>query len=169
MSGRAHKNLPQKNPPWYRNRRGEVFVVLQGLLFLLLAVGPRHLPGQGPWSAAWTVWPGVLLLVVGLLFAGAGAWPHGSRLTPFACPKTGSILLERGAYKLVRHPIYSGLCCAALGWALLQRGWLTLGCALLLCLLFDRKATLEERWLLQSFPGYSAYRRRVRKLIPFLY
>ena len=40
---------------------------------------------------------------------------------------------------------------------------------LALALLFDRKATLEERWLLQTFPGYAAYRRRVRKLIPRLY
>lgn len=155
--------------PWYRNRRGEWFVLAQGLLFVLLLAGPHHLPGGTPWTTEGTVLPGWFLLGAGLLLAAAGVWPHGRRLTPFACPKAGSVLLERGPYRLVRHPIYSGLSLAAFGWALLQQGWLTFLWAGLLALVFDRKAALEERWLLATFPGYAAYRRKVRKLIPFLY
>lgn len=158
--------------PWYRNTRGEWYVAAQFALFALLAFGPRSLPALPPWSEPWAGaarLAGGVLLAAGALLALAGAAWLGRNLTPFVCPKAGSALLERGPYRLVRHPIYGGLFLLALGWSLWVRGWLTLGWALLLLLLFDRKAALEERWLLRSFPGYAAYRRRVRKLIPFIY
>jgi protein-S-isoprenylcysteine O-methyltransferase Ste14 len=41
----------------------------------------------------------------------------------------------------------------------------TLGMALLL----DAKARREEVWLLETYPAYAAYRRRVRRFFPYLY
>lgn len=38
-----------------------------------------------------------------------------------------------------------------------------------MAIFFDTKAGVEERWLTKRFPEYAAYRRRVRKLIPFVY
>ena len=58
---------------------------------------------------------------------------------------------------------------AIVGWALLNGGWLGLVAAALVAIFFDAKASVEERWMLQQFPGYAAYRRRVCKLIPFIY
>jgi protein-S-isoprenylcysteine O-methyltransferase Ste14 len=65
--------------------------------------------------------------------------------------------------------MYSGVIFAAFGWVLLARGWLTLGYVLAACVFLDVKVRREEKWLLERFPGYGAYRRRVRKLIPFVY
>lgn len=155
--------------PWYRNARGEWYVLAQCVLLPLVAFGPRTLPVFPEWGGVWAGVGGGVLLAAGLGLVLAGALGLGRNLTPFACPRAGSVLLERGPYRLVRHPIYAGLFLGALGWAFLVRGLLTLGWALLLLLLLDRKASLEERWLLVSFPGYAAYRQRVRKLIPFLY
>jgi protein-S-isoprenylcysteine O-methyltransferase Ste14 len=156
-------------PPWYRNARGEWYVLAQAVLLPLVVFGPRTLPIFPGWDGDWAGIVGGVLLAAGLGLVLAGAVWLGRNLTPFACPRAGSVLLERGPYRLVRHPIYAGLFLGALGWAFLVRGWLTLGWALLLLLLLDRKASLEERWLTGNFPGYAAYRRRVRKLIPFLY
>ena len=47
--------------------------------------------------------------------------------------------------------------CAALLWAAL------------LVVFFDIKSRREEAWLAARFPAYADYRRRVRKLIPFIY
>ena len=41
--------------------------------------------------------------------------------------------------------------------------------ACLLSVFLDLKSRREESWLLARFPTYAAYRRRVRKLIPFIY
>jgi protein-S-isoprenylcysteine O-methyltransferase Ste14 len=38
-----------------------------------------------------------------------------------------------------------------------------------LFVLLDVKSRHEERWLAAKFPAYSSYKRRVRKLIPFIY
>jgi protein-S-isoprenylcysteine O-methyltransferase Ste14 len=139
------------------------------VLLPLVAFGPRTLPIFPEWGGVWSGVIGGVLLAAGLGLTLAGMLWLGRKLTPFACPRAGSMLLERGPYRLVRHPIYAGLFLGALGWALLVRGFLTLGWALLLLLLLDRKASLEECWLTASFPGYATYRQRVRKLIPFLY
>ena len=77
--------------------------------------------------------------------------------------------METGAYRLVRHPIYSGIFFAAMGWGVWLHSWPTIGYALILFMVLDLKARLEERWLREKFPGYDAYRKRVRRLIPFVY
>lgn len=159
-------------PPFWKNTRGEGYVLTQFVLIALILFGPRSVAGLPEWPASWTFATsvvGVLLIVAGGMLATAGTIKLGRNLTPFICPKAQSVLVERGAYRLVRHPIYSGLFFAACGWGLLVHSWLTLALALLLLLLFDRKAAREERWLLERFPGYADYRRRVRKLLPFVY
>jgi protein-S-isoprenylcysteine O-methyltransferase Ste14 len=159
-------------PPWYRNARGEAFLVVQAVLLALLAFGPRSHPALPPWVEPWSNFArgvGLLLLCAGGLLALAGAWQLGRNLTPLAAPRAGAPLVVSGAYRLVRHPIYGGLVLFAFGWGCWVRGWLTLAWALLLFLVLDRKATLEEVWLAEAFAAYGAYRRRVRKLIPFVY
>ena len=99
----------------------------------------------------------------------AGVRRLGPNLTPLPYPKDGSVLVEIGPYALVRHPIYSGLIIAALGWALVVHGLLTLAYALVLFAFFDVKSRREERWLCEKFPEYGGYQGRVRKLLPWLY
>jgi protein-S-isoprenylcysteine O-methyltransferase Ste14 len=109
-----------------------------------------------------------LFLTGGLLFL-AGALRLGSGLTPFPRPLQDANLVQNGPYGLARHPIYGGGVIAIVGWALLNGGWLGLLAAAGMAIFFDAKAGVEERWLVRRFPEYAAYRRRVRKLIPFLY
>ena len=106
---------------------------------------------------------------MGGLLALAGVFRLGTNLTAVPYPKDDAILVTTGPYQFVRHPIYSGLILAALGWALLRNGWLTLIYALLIFIFFDIKSRREEQWLCQKYPGYEAYQQRVRKLVPFIY
>ncbi|MCK6394687.1 isoprenylcysteine carboxylmethyltransferase family protein [Zoogloea sp.] len=159
-------------PPWWQGRRGEGYVAVQAVLFGLLLFGPTGKAALPPWPAALgKVAPGygLVLLVVGVLIAVCAAIGLGRNLTPLPHPRDDCQLVETGLYAWVRHPIYCGLILAALGWALFVQGWLTLAWAGLLLAFFDIKSRREEAWLMARFPGYAAYRRRVRKLIPYLY
>ena len=53
-----------------------------------------------------------------------------------------------------------------LGWALWNGRWTGLLATAVLFAFFDAKARHKERWLVEAFPEYPAYRQRVRRLIP---
>jgi len=55
------------------------------------------------------------------------------------------------------------------GWVVIHASPAALVVALGLGIFFDTKARREEAWLLAAYPGYATYRRRVRKLVPFVY
>jgi protein-S-isoprenylcysteine O-methyltransferase Ste14 len=158
--------------PWWKNSRGELFVIAQFVVIALVALAPRTLSSLPEWSssaqAAGKITGGVLLFS-GTLLAAAGALKLGRNLTPFICPKANAVLLDKGAYGIVRHPIYAGILQMACGWGLWIHGWLTLCYVLLLFMVFDRKSRREEEFLRRFFPEYDSYSRRVKRLIPFIY
>lgn len=161
-----------EHKPWWRGARGEWLVIAQVILMALVFFGPRTVMGWPGWpvpiSQASPIVGVVLMIGGGLLFV-AAIISLGRGLTPLPYPKDGAELIQTGPYTLVRHPMYGGGLVLALGWALIVRGWLTLGFVLALFVLLDVKSRREERWLAQKHPSYAAYQLRVRKLIPFIY
>jgi protein-S-isoprenylcysteine O-methyltransferase Ste14 len=152
--------------------RGEGWVVAQFALFAIVAIGGlRDLIGDGsltPWGPAVSV-IGIAAIVVGGGVAGRGIWDLRSKLTPFPKPISGAPLVESGAYRLIRHPIFSGLELAAIGWGLVTGSIVAMGAAGLLFLLLAAKSRREEVWLIAMHPGYGAYQRRTKRLIPWIY
>ena len=162
--------MPRK--PLWKGSRGEWFLVVQAGLFLLLAFGPRTCRRMPAWDSCYArigSLGGSALLVAGTLLAVTGVVNLGKNLTPLPRPKENATLIVTGAYRLVRHPVYSGILFMAFGWGLWLHSWLTTGYAIMLFAFFDFKSRYEERLLEEKFPEYAAYRKRVRKLVPFVY
>jgi protein-S-isoprenylcysteine O-methyltransferase Ste14 len=156
-------------------RRGGLWVLAQFILIPVLAavvLFARRSGWERAWSAPFAVLgqgAGLLLTLsaVGLL---AAAVAHlGSNLTPFPRPLDSSALVDTGAYGIVRHPIYTAIILALFGLALFVNSLLGLVLGALVFIFFNRKASYEERFLEQRYPRYADYRKRVRKLIPFIY
>ncbi len=148
-------------------KRGESWVIAQAILFIVFITVPRL---GGPWPYPGTIlFAGWICFTAGLLFMLWGALSLGRSLTPFPRPLRDGKLVTSGAYRLVRHPIYFGVLLIALGIAMVTASPLRLGLTLVLFFFFDRKARREERWLEEAYPGYAAYRTRVKRLIPWVY
>ncbi len=164
--------MDQSKQPWWRGQRGEWYVIAQFALFLLIVLGPRTVTGLPPWPAGLfsvSSIAGTVLLALGGLVSLLAVLHLGSNLTALPHPKEGATLVETGMYRFVRHPIYFGVIVMGIGFALSVQGWLTLFEAAALAVFFDIKSRREEVWLAEHFPNYEDYRRRVRKLIPFIY
>ena len=71
-------------------------------------------------------------------------------------------IVTRGAYKYVRHPIYSGLFVAMIALVLRSYTPMTLLAALSIVVLFMIKSVVEERFLIAD-PEYAAFLQRVRR------
>jgi len=160
------------NNNWWKGERGEWYVVVQFILFGLIFFAPFVTSQTSGWGDPWQMIGrvlGVLLILLGGVLAMAGLVNLGRNLAVVPYPKEDASLVEYGAYKVVRHPIYSGIILGAFGWGLLMNSMITLLLAAILFLFFDIKSRREERWLDEKFSGYAAYRQRVHKLLPFIY
>jgi protein-S-isoprenylcysteine O-methyltransferase Ste14 len=152
--------------------RGEGWVVLQfGCLLLVLV-------------ALWTAPPAVeseladVAQIAGYAVGMAGAVLFGSgiaelrrvrALSALPHPSDEAVFVQRGPYRLLRHPIYAGLVLGSLGLAFLSPWVGTFAAVGLLAVVLDLKRRREEAWLVQRYQDYDAYRRRTKALVPFLY
>jgi protein-S-isoprenylcysteine O-methyltransferase Ste14 len=115
-------------------------------------------------------WPyraaGIVIGVLGFAFAAWGARALGAALTPEPEPLPDASLVRTGPYRIVRHPIYTGVIATSAGWTLAWSNWtLALLVGIVLLSFFEAKARVEERWLSTRFPGYEEYARRVRRRV----
>lgn len=114
----------------------------------------------------------ILVGIAGVLFfAGLGliatsALGLGSALTPTPIPTRRGHLRTSGLYRLVRHPIYTGVLLTVTGITLRSGNWVHVVIAVATYVYFDRKAAWEEQRLQETYPGYRSYASRTGKFIP---
>jgi protein-S-isoprenylcysteine O-methyltransferase Ste14 len=157
-------HLPSLGP------RGEGWVLVQGILFVLVVAAGVSLGGAWAREARTvTTIVAAVLMVAGAVLALSGVVELRDAFTPLPRPRDGAYLVDTGAYRLVRHPVYGGIVMAALGWGLFSASPISIGLALVLLAFFRLKSAREEAWLAEAYPGYDAYRARTKRLIPFIY
>jgi protein-S-isoprenylcysteine O-methyltransferase Ste14 len=137
-----------------------------GAQFLLLAVVLL-----APGDEAWTM-PGSLrsalrvVAVAGLAPMAVGAMTLGRGLTAAPLPNAHAQLRTGGLYRLVRHPIYSGLLLWSLAWAAASGRLVAVVAAAALVGLINVKARWEEHRLAERFPAYPAYAAGTPRFLP---
>ena len=137
-------------------------------VFIGLDVFRLHLLGK----------PNVIISSLGLVLCIAGFWiMHiGMRENAFATTvvryqqERGQVVVDTGAYHVVRHPMYSGAILLFVGMPLWLQSSAGASSAVVLIGLFVLRIAIEEGLLRRELPGYAAYAERVRyRLIPFLW
>ena len=151
--------------PWSRELPVRAVIVVCAFLLLRLGAFRGGDLNSDPLRAGL----GLSLFAVGLGFA-IWARVHIGRNwgTPMS-QKDEPELVTSGPYRLVRHPIYSGILAAGVGTAV-ALSWMWLVAVALAGLYFIYSATVEERYLTQEFPdAYPAYRHLTKMLVPLLF
>jgi len=117
-----------------------------------------------------TVYIGLALTVVGLMFSVWARFHIGRNWSPQIEIKEDHQLIGNGPYAVVRHPIYSGFMLATLGTAIAFGELSGLLSFMLIVTAWGYKAGLEERAMLEQFGAeYERYRQKVKGLIPFVW
>lgn len=147
--------------------RGPVLVLTQLVLIAAVAVAAFVFLEQ-PLTLVRTV-TGMAVAAVGSVLVIGASWALGSNLSALPEPRAGAVLVEKGPFRLVRHPIYGGIILGSVAMTILAGNAWPLVPLVLLVVVLLAKTTVEERALSLMFPDYPEYRRRVRhRFLPFL-
>ena len=110
-----------------------------------------------------------LLCIAGLLFCLWARATLGRNWSGTITLKEGHELIVRGPYRIVRHPIYTGLLAMFIATVAATGHVAAILGAVLAFISIWIKLNQEEALMLQQFPGdYAAYRQKTKRLIPFV-
>lgn len=110
------------------------------------------------------------LLVAGMLFAGWARLFLGGNWSSNVTLKQDHTLVRSGPYRIVRHPIYTGLLVALLGTAIAVGELRCFLGVLLAAVAWKIKSISEETLMVQEFGDqYTRYREQVKGLVPYLW
>ena len=137
-----------------------VFFQLGSLAFLV-ATGPWLARG---WDGIAVEIAGVILGVEAIIVAGI----HNVNIAPK--PKTGGVLITRGPYSHIRHPMYLAQVVAVIPLVTTHFTWVRLAVLLILIVALLLKMPYEEKGLIRQFgDDYLTYRNQTKKVLPFIY
>jgi protein-S-isoprenylcysteine O-methyltransferase Ste14 len=114
---------------------------------------------------------GVVLFAAGLIFRWWAIVTLGRFFTVDVTIEKDHELVERGPFRVVRHPSYTGVLLAFVGFALTLRNWGAILVVLIpIFVAFVRRMNVEEEALRGALgEKYVAYMRRTKRLLPGVY
>lgn len=142
---------------------GWLLVVVQFVLLLVLIL----LPWRSP--SALSIVLGLVLAVAGALLGVMAGRHLGRALTPTPVPIVDAGLRTGGAYRFVRHPIYSAVLLMVLGYVIaIGTVWTAAG-ALVLLVFFVLKSRWEDGLLHEQYGDeWTVWAARTGALVPRL-
>lgn len=158
-------SVKRSHVAWTRELRIRAVVFVFAILLLRLGAFRHGDLNPDPWRAGF----GLILFALGLGFAIWARLHIGRNWGTPMSKKDDPELVTSGPYRLVRHPIYSGIMLAGAGTAV-ALSWMWIIAIALAGIYFVYSATVEERYLTEQFPdSYPVYRRSTKMLVPFIF
>jgi protein-S-isoprenylcysteine O-methyltransferase Ste14 len=148
---------------WARELRIRALIVVVAILLVRLGAFRDHGLTTSPLRASL----GLVIFALGLGFAIWARVHIGRNWGGPMTQKNEPELVTSGPYRLVRHPIYSGILVAGVGTAV-ALSWLWLTVVALAGIYFVYSAVVEERYMTEQFPdAYPPYKRSTTMFVPF--
>jgi protein-S-isoprenylcysteine O-methyltransferase Ste14 len=148
-------------------KRGEPLLFAQVLTMILLTLGPLS-AGSIPFVGLAIDTIGVASLVSGVILVSLSVYYMGNEISYLSVPVKDNILSE-GPYNFARHPLYGGVILTGFGIAITSDSMERMLFAIILAIIMDNRANLEEELLVAKFgQEYKKFATQRTKLIPFL-
>ncbi len=132
----------------------------------LVVIGALLVYGIFPLNHLIVTVAGVMLTVAGMALRVWSVKVLGAFFSGHIEAQEDQSVVEHGPYRLIRHPGYLGSMLQAVGMALVLNAYLILPVCVVFIFLLMQRLRLEETYLTHMLPGYAAYSRRTRRLIP---
>jgi protein-S-isoprenylcysteine O-methyltransferase Ste14 len=112
---------------------------------------------------------GLILFTFGLLIAMLARLELGNNWSDIetGLVQQNHLLVNKGVYRYIRHPIYAGDLAMLLGFELCLNSWLVIA-VVIIAVPTVYKALSEEQVLAETVAGYQAYRTQTKRFIPFV-
>ena len=144
-------------------QKGKRLVFLQFALIIVLAIFPDSLDVDPTLE-----YVGIAMIAIGVVTLFAGFRGLGKSLTANPVPTEDGVLVTKGIYSIVRHPIYLGLLIITLGLVVSSGVWAQIIVWIALAVLLVYKMRWEEVLLTAKYKGYADYMTKVPGLVPGL-
>lgn len=135
--------------------------------YLVPAHSPLLLPGARPWPVA----AGLAIMWLGLVVRTWAIAVLGRSFRTTVEIDAGQPVVERGPYRWVRHPAYTGVLLLATGYGLAMGNWLSLLVTVAVpAVAMLRRIGVEEAALVETLGRpYEIYRTHTKRLVPGLW
>lgn len=134
---------------------------------LLFFLGVPGLKGAVIAGVPWLVVIGTAVQAGGLWFAIWSRKTLGKHWSGELTVKEGHEIVKSGPYRLIRHPIYTGILSMGLGTAVISNSWHAFLGFAVMSFAYGRKIRMEERWLVEAFgTPYEDYKKKTWALVP---
>jgi protein-S-isoprenylcysteine O-methyltransferase Ste14 len=119
----------------------------------------------------WHTAAGLLVMWIGLAIRIWSVFVLGSAFRTTVEVDAGQQIVDRGPYRLVRHPSYTGILLIAIGYGLTLGNWVSVAILLVVPLgTMLRRIAVEEATLTEVIgQPYTAYKERTKRLVPGLW
>lgn len=154
--------------------RASRFILLGGIFIgMFLAINGSFAAPQLaiPWNHTMLFWIGISLMLIGVAFRWYAILALGKYFTGTVMIQTGQTVVERGPYRFIRHPSYTGALITFLGVGLALSNWLGIGLILLAVTIgYGYRVHVEEQALVEALgQPYLDYMKRTKRFIPFVF
>jgi protein-S-isoprenylcysteine O-methyltransferase Ste14 len=167
-SGSTHERLRSAEATWLTATLGALAVLHFGAVLVYMAT-----PSTLAWSIFRAAEPIRWIAIVASCAGAAGeiwaAISLGAGYSPLLTVGKEHMLVTSGAYRWMRHPLYSFALPLMAGWGIAARNWIITASGIIIAMLVMVRAQREEAMMLDAFgQSYGEYMTRTGRFLPRL-
>jgi protein-S-isoprenylcysteine O-methyltransferase Ste14 len=153
----------------HRKDRGSILFIFI-TIFVSIVLANYFASANIAMLPSWVFYVGIVLMILGIILRQWSMAVLGRFFSGTVGTQEGQFVVEKGPYRLIRHPSYTGGLLIFIGLGLAYQSWgAVLSLILLFSLAYGYRIHIEEKALISEFgEEYTEYKKRTKRLIPYL-